>query len=103
MLTITLYQIPLRRLIKFSLIGAVLVCGLTGFLVKHSAYFERGATSVGARFDYWRAAVQTFKTHPIFGSGPGTFSVSYKQRKAPESEMALLAHNDYLEQASDSG
>jgi hypothetical protein len=103
MLTVTLYQIPVRRLIKFYLIGAVLVCGLAAFLVKHSAYFERGATSVGARFDYWRAAVQTFKSNPILGSGPGTFSVSYKRRKAPESEMALLTHNDYLEQASDSG
>ena len=42
-------------------------------------------------------------TKPIFGSGPGTFQRSYEQLKAPESEMARLTHNDYLEQFSDSG
>ena len=39
----------------------------------------------------------------MFGSGPGTFSIAYKKLKSPDSEMALLTHNDYLEQASDSG
>jgi O-antigen ligase len=47
--------------------------------------------------------VQTAKTHPVFGTGPGTFSIPYKHLKAPEAEMAKLAHNDYLEQATDSG
>jgi len=76
---------------------------VVGFFITYSNYFERGATSVGARFDYWRAAVQDFSRNPVFGSGPGTFSIAYKKLKSPQSEMALLAHNDYLEQASDSG
>jgi O-antigen ligase len=58
---------------------------------------------VVARFDYWQAAAQTAKAHPVFGSGPGTFGVAYARIKKPESEMARVAHNDYLEQASDSG
>src|SRR6185503_2713760 len=37
------------------------------------------------------------------GSGPGTFLVGYRKLKAPEAEMARLAHNDYLQQGSDSG
>ena len=41
--------------------------------------------------------------HPVCGTGPGTFQRPYAQIKAPESEMARLAHNDYLEQFSDSG
>jgi O-antigen ligase len=58
---------------------------------------------VHARFDYWRAAGQTIAAKPILGSGPGTFGEAYKAVKKPESEMARLAHNDYLQQASDSG
>ena len=53
--------------------------------------------------DYWRAAAQTTAAHPVFGSGPGTFQRPYAQLKSPASEMARLAHNDYLEQFSDSG
>src|SRR5207247_1394012 len=100
---VVLFHLPLSRLIRYSSIAVLMIAGMGGFLVKHASYFERGATSVGARFDYWRAAVQTFKARPVFGAGPGTFSVSYKSLKAAESEMALLTHNDYLEQASDSG
>ena len=94
---------PLDRKAKVAILTAALLFGMTGFFVKFSAYFRRGATSVSARFDYWRAAWQITKSHPVFGTGPGTFSVPYKQFKAPESEMTRLVHNDYLEQASDSG
>ena len=30
-------------------------CGLAGFFLKYRNYFERGATSAGARLDYWEA------------------------------------------------
>ena len=39
----------------------------------------------------------------MLGTGPGTFQIPYGQIKRPEAEMARLVHNDYLEQASDSG
>jgi O-antigen ligase len=58
---------------------------------------------VGARFDYWQAAIQSTKAKPLFGSGPGTFLIAYQAVKKPESEMSRLTHNDYLQQASDSG
>ena len=67
------------------------------------SFFQKGATSVIARFDYWNAAVRTALAHPLFGTGPGTFAKPYQRLKKPESEMARLVHNDYLEQASDSG
>jgi len=100
---ITLLRLPLQRQIKLAVVAAALALGLAGFLVKFSEYFERGATSVSARFDYWRAAWQIAKDHPLFGTGPGTFSIPYKKLKAPGSEMTRLVHNNYLEQASDSG
>jgi hypothetical protein len=83
--------------------AAVLVLGLGIFAVRFHHYFAAGATSTGARFDYWRAAAQTTAAHPWLGTGPGTFQRPYAQLKSPTSEMARLAHNDYLEQFSDSG
>jgi O-antigen ligase len=96
-------QTNISRKLKTGLIAAGLVLGLVAFFVRFSAYFEKGATSVGARFVYWKAAAQIVRMHPILGSGPGTFSVLFKKLKPPEAEMAKLVHNDYLEQASDSG
>lgn len=100
---LVLLRLPFQRKVKVAIAATALAIGLAGFFVKFSTYFERGATSVGARFDYWRAAWATAKTHPWLGTGPGTFSISYRQLITPESEMTRLVHNDYLEQASDSG
>jgi len=96
-------KVPVGRPVKIAIISAVLVLGLAGFFARYLGFFQRGATSVSARFDYWRAAIQTTAANPIVGTGPGTFSLAYQKLKRPESEMARLAHNDYLEQASDSG
>ena len=88
---------------KLAAVATVLILGLGIFSIRFHDYFSAGATSVGARFDYWRAAVQTTAAQPIFGTGPGTFQRPYAQIKSPEAEMARLTHNDYLEQFSDSG
>jgi O-antigen ligase len=58
---------------------------------------------VGARFGYWEAALKTAASNPWTGTGPGTFMIPYREIKRPESEMTRMVHNDYLEQASDSG
>ena len=89
--------------LKLAVIALVLIAGLGVFAVRFHNYFTAGATSVGARFDYWRAAIQIITAKPVFGSGPGTFQRPYARIKSPEAEMARLAHNDYLEQFSDSG
>lgn len=96
-------QTPAPKRLKIGLIAVGMVIGLTVFFIRFSAYFEKGATSVSARFEYWRAAVQIVKDRPILGSGPGTFSVLFRSLKRPDAEMAKLVHNDYLEQACDSG
>ena len=100
---IVLLSLPFSKQLKAALIAGVLLAGLAGFFWKHAAFFQKGATSVGARFDYWRAALETAQEHPVLGTGPGTFAIPYAKIKRPESEMARLVHNDYLEQASDSG
>lgn len=96
-------RLQFSKRLKVVLVGAVLVMGLAGFALKYAGFFQRGATSVSARFDYWEAAARTTVAHPLLGTGPGTFGVAYKEIKRPESEMARLTHNDYLQQASDSG
>lgn len=100
---IALLQQHFSKQLKLWLIVILLVAGGAGFYLKNREYMQRGATSVVARFDYWRAAWQTAVSKPFFGTGPGTFALAYQAIKKPESEMARLTHNDYLQQASDSG
>lgn len=83
--------------------AVLLAIGLGGFWLRYQDYFERGATSVAARTDYWKAAWANASAHPWLGSGPGTFLQAYRRLKPPEAEMTRLAHNDYLQQATDSG
>ena len=100
---VALWRAPLPKTWTLAILGAVLLAGLIGFFWRYATFFQKGATSVTARFDYWRAATTTAREHPWLGSGPGSFGVMYKAIKRPESEMARLVHNDYLQQASDSG
>jgi len=100
---IWLFRLSGSARLKWAALMAVLLVGSAVFAVRFHHYFTSGATSVGARFDYWRAAVQTTRDYPLFGTGPGTFQRPYERIKSPEAEMARLAHNDYLEQFSDSG
>jgi hypothetical protein len=96
-------RLPFGKTPKRVLVSVILLLGLAGFLWKYIGFFERGATSVAARFDYWQVALKIANANPITGTGPGTFSIPYERLKRPEAEMARLTHNDYLEQASDSG
>jgi O-antigen ligase len=101
--TVAFLHLPLRRWFKMAVALILLGAGLVGFTIKFRDYLTGGATSAVARFDYWRAASVNLRQHPLLGSGPGTFGVVYRQIKKPESEMARLAHNDYLQQGSDAG
>ncbi len=100
---IVLLHSPMSAHWKRAVTCAIIVFGLVGFAARYAKFFEKGSTSVVARFDYWAAAFRTACDHPLFGTGPGTFSVAYRAIKKHDSEMAQLCHNDYLEQASDSG
>ncbi|MGD0207320.1 MAG: O-antigen ligase family protein [Verrucomicrobiota bacterium] len=98
-----LFRLQWPARLKWAALIAVTVIGFGIFTMRFHSYFAAGATSVGARFDYWRAAVETTFKHPLLGTGPGTFQRPYAQLKSTTAEMARLAHNDYLEQFSDSG
>lgn len=98
-----LFRLNWPTRLKWTALVVVLAAGLGIFAVRFHHYFAAGATSAGARFDYWRAAAQTAHDYPLLGTGPGTFQKPYAQLKSPDAEMARLTHNDYLEQFSDSG
>jgi len=98
-----LFRLPWSVRLKWGTLIAVMLIGLGIFAWRFQGYFAAGATSVGARFDYWRAAVEITGKNPLFGTGPGTFLKPYEQIKPPGAETARLTHNDYLEQFSDSG
>lgn len=97
------WRSKLPRRAKWLVLSVAMALACAGFLIRFSSYLEKGATSASARLDYWKVAVSIAAENPILGSGPGTFGTLYKTRKSSESEMARLAHNDYLQQASDSG
>jgi O-antigen ligase len=98
-----LFRLKWPTKLKIAALAAIMILGLGIFAVRFHNYFAAGATSAGARLDYWSAAVQTTLKNPLVGSGPGTFKNSYERIKSPEAEMTRLTHNDYLEQFSDSG
>jgi len=96
-------RLPFAPRLKLLTVAAVLLIGIAGFTIRYRTFFEKGATSVVARFDYWRAALVISKSHPWVGTGPGTFGKAYQEVRDPRSEPARLTHNDYLQQLSDSG
>ena len=57
-----LFQLKWPRKWKLLTLTLFAVVGLAAFAFRFQNYFAAGATSVGARFDYWRAATQTAMT-----------------------------------------
>lgn len=100
---IFLLRLDWSKKLKIISVAVVIVLGLGMFAVRFHNYFAAGATSAGARLDYWSAAVKVIRANPLAGTGPGTFQRPYERLKSPEAEMARLTHNDYLQQFSDSG
>jgi hypothetical protein len=45
---VILLRFRMGRTFRLALIAVILVCGLAGFFLTYSAYFKKGATSVGA-------------------------------------------------------
>lgn len=64
---------------------------------------RRGMETLEARGHYWRAGVEMIVEQPWLGGGPGTFGKRYVERKRSGAESTLLAHNNFLQQWTDSG
>ncbi len=57
--------------LKMAALAVVVVAGLGIFAIRFHHYFAAGATSVGARFDYWRAALQDDRNASVDRHRPG--------------------------------
>ncbi len=81
---------------------------LVALLAVGGAFFgmkgiQRGLETLEARTDYWKAGVAMIAETPWLGGGPGTFGLRYRDLRPAGAEWTRLAHNDYLQQWTDSG
>lgn len=55
------------------------------------------------RLRIWRAAVGIVRSHPLLGTGPGTFQVMFDLQKPPGAEGKWSAHNLWLHYTVETG
>ena len=61
-------------------------------------------TSVPTRLDLWRAALQIWRSSPLFGIGPDNFRLAkWRYMGIPKGDETILANNLYLEILAGSG
>lgn len=95
--------VPFSKRVKIALLALLLFCGLALVLRYGSDIFRYASSTLGARLDYWRAGARIIADHPWLGTGPGTFGTIYPFYKDIAPEDPRLAHNNFLEAATDSG
>ncbi|MBI5395629.1 MAG: O-antigen ligase family protein, partial [Verrucomicrobia bacterium] len=81
---------------------------LAGLMAVGAVFFgmkgvQRGVETLEARTDYWKAGVAMIAETPWLGGGPGTFGLRYRELRPAGAEWTRLAHNNYLQQWTDSG
>ena len=58
----------------------------------------------GDRITIWKSTIEIFKTYPVTGTGIGTFFLYYPEyRTMSEGSAGYMAHNDFLQIASEMG
>lgn len=101
------------KLAVFLLTVAIVLSGFLSFSnesgFKVHCPFEQYAEKICKQFStearpkYWNQALLALSDNPVFGYGPGTFSlISKKYRESPDYSSAH-AHNDWLEITAESG
>ena len=90
--------IPVRW--RIGVLAALVMLGAVWF---GAAGLRRGVETIEARGDYWRAGLAMIAEQPWLGSGPGTFGLRYVKHRQADAEWTRLAHNNYLQQWTDSG
>ncbi len=64
---------------------------------------QRLEASWKVRVEYNRASWVMIREHPWIGTGPGSYGTQYMHCKVPEAEEVQLAHNNFLQMASEYG
>jgi O-Antigen ligase len=76
-----------------------LAAGASALLI---ALLLRGSGSLGDRSAYWHAALVDYRSHPVLGSGAGSFAVAWLRYRATPVTV-LNAHSLYLETLAEIG
>jgi len=70
----------------------------------HTVAKKSQEPSLAARVLVWEKVIDMSMDHPVFGTGPGTFSTIFTQYQPPGLTLRYtLAHNDYLHFISEVG
>ncbi|MCE9608674.1 MAG: O-antigen ligase family protein [Chthoniobacter sp.] len=98
----------LDRALLFGAIAAVLLLAIGGWLLaQHQELQERMATALSRdiRVANWQAALDQFRTAPVFGTGAGTHLYFGRLFRQPELQAMdpVHAHCDYLELLAEYG
>lgn len=102
------------RIVRFAIFFlAALIIGLVGGFWFGSRRTDHPVTAwfstifrpytVSGRLEYWRQAAVAFSERPIFGSGPGTFSLQSVRLQRAEGQSSWFAHSLPLQTAAETG
>ena len=97
-----------KRKVFSILLLLVLLTSLFSFLLwKDILILSRGREllfgSADIRLSYWKAGLRMFKERPLLGFGTGCFGKVFTRFKEPGREESQMAHNNYLQVASELG
>ena len=99
-----------QLLVGFPLALTILAIPMLGFKFSFSHKWTRiletnAAEMEGIRFELLRYGWKAVAQNPLFGSGPGTFGLSYQSVRPPNHNFMYIniAHNDFLEMGTEAG
>ena len=93
-----------------ALVGVVGFVALLGALQKGPLAHVIYKVSISLRGEYWAAAINTTKSHPLFGVGMDSFGDWYRRERRPSAiglpgvnTVVNTAHNVFLDMAANGG
>lgn len=66
-------------------------------------FFNKSAVAQDNRIHYWHQSLRAFQTNPLFGHGPGTFSILSRTFQTSRNRYSWFAHNFFLERLAEIG
>jgi O-antigen ligase len=88
------------RIHRALLIAAVLAAGS---VIGAGAFLGRSHLTRNDRVAYWQVAANDFKSHPVVGSGAGSYSAYWTRHPERAHLVPLEAHSLYLETGAELG
>jgi O-antigen ligase len=73
------------------------------FQISILSSFYKKPSIVASRENYWRQAIAAIADRPLFGAGPGTFTLLSRRYESSYNTNSLFAHSILLEQISELG